>query len=210
DTIAVDVYFHIASSTAKANIITDQIIQAQFQVLHGGFLPYGIELSLVSTGRIVDNIIATGYWVNGSIEDFDAYLAYLTRTRRGGYDALNIYYYTDMERGISGFCNLPTIVIEGDQFFYRDGCQVNGNSMPGVPDPLENSGLGHTSVHESGHWFGLLHTFQGGCSISGDGVDDTPPQASASTGCPEGRDSCPGLAGLDPIHNYMDYSSDTW
>jgi len=39
-------------------------------------------------------------------------------------------------------------------------------------------------------------------------VDDTPAQASPTSGCPEGRDSCPA-AGLDPIHNYMDYSYDS-
>ena len=38
-----------------------------------------------------------------------------------------------------------------------------------------------------------------------DQVDDTPAQSSPTSGCPAGRDSCP-MPGMDPIHNYMDYS----
>src|SRR5262249_42952376 len=53
----------------------------------------------------------------------------------------------------------------------------------------------------------LYHTFQNGCSAPGDEVADTPDEATATSGCPGGKDTCPS-AGLDPIHNYMDYSDD--
>ena len=63
-------------------------------------------------------------------------------------------------------------------------------------------------MHETGHWLGLYHTFQGGCTTTNDQVDDTPAQSSRTSGCPAQRDSCPAN-GTDPIHNYMDYSWDS-
>jgi hypothetical protein len=50
--------------------------------------------------------------------------------------------------------------------------------------------------------------FQGGCVPPGDGVNDTPFQALPTSGCPVNQDTCPAAPGLDPVHNYMDYSDD--
>ncbi len=124
--------------------------------------------------------------------------------RKGDYKALNVYFQYAIG-GNLGYCYFPTSVTTGSDDFYYDGCSILYSSVPG--GSATNYNLGKTVTHEVGHWFGLLHTFQGNsCSGSGDSIADTPQQLSATSGCPTGRDSCPSAAGLDPIHNYMDYS----
>jgi hypothetical protein len=180
-------------------------------VLQESYAPYDIHLTLMGTDRVVDDVIGTGFYLpNGSTNDelFTQYLEYVKHTRNGGYDALNVYFYTDLPNGIQGICPLPTVVEPGSDFFYRDGCQIHAETMPG--GSLAPYNLGLTAVHEAGHWFGLLHVFQGGCSAYGDGVLDTPPQATATSGCPSSKDSCPNDPGVDSVHNFMDYSDDLW
>ena len=70
--------------------------------------------------------------------------------------------------------------------------------------------LGSTATHEAGHYFGLFHTFQGGCCSTTscfqncDLICDTNPEASPHFGC-VARTTC---GSVDPINNYMDYSDD--
>lgn len=90
-----------------------------------------------------------------------------------------------------------------------DGVVVLYNSVGSSTVPFPGGSpydLGRTLTHELGHFFGLLHTFQGGCGASNDFCDDTPKVASPSFGCPTGRTTCSGSVAM--IENYMDYSDD--
>jgi hypothetical protein len=120
---------------------------------------------------------------------------------QGGANALNIY--TGTAGANLGWATWPWMQKEHPA---RDGIVIDFDSMPG--GTIEGFNLGHTATHEAGHWFGLYHTFQGGCSASGDGVEDTPPEKVPTSGCPVDKDTCTKDPGVDPIHNYMDYSTD--
>ncbi len=68
--------------------------------------------------------------------------------------------------------------------------------------------MGKTAVHEVGHWLNLKHLW-GDANCGDDGVDDTPKQASYTSGCPSGiRITCGNAPNGDMYMNYMDFTSD--
>ncbi|KAI1773048.1 Metalloprotease [Hypoxylon cercidicola] len=194
---SVNTYFHVVTASTRVadGYLTTKMVNDQIDVMNADYGPHGITFNLVSTD----------YTVNANWAADGNELAMKRALRKGTYGDLNIYFLGNLGGGLLGYCYFPDNVSTGSTAFYQDGCSILAQSVPGGSAAPFN--LGGTAVHEVGHWMNLYHTFQGGCSGRGDSVDDTPAQASASSGCPSGRDSCPG-GGVDPIHNYMDYSDD--
>lgn len=201
--IDVNAVFHIITTEASAGSITQAMADAQIATLNTAYNPYNIFFNLINT-----TFTANDAWAVAAGSDMDALKAAL---RQGTYATLNLYFHTDLTGDILGTCTLPSAVPSGADasMYVSDGCNVNANTMPGGLIVGYNSGM--TAVHETGHWMGLLHTFEGySCSGNGDFIDDTPFESVSTDGCPAkpAKDSCPGSVGVDPIHNYMDYSDD--
>jgi hypothetical protein len=139
----------------------------------------------------------------GAPEEFEMKAA----LKQGGATTLNIYLTNAAGQQLLGWAYSPKINVFHKKAQVLDGLVVNYLSLPGGPFGSAFS-LGQTATHEAGHWLGLPHTFEQGCIGHGDYVDDTPAMLVPTSGCPEGKDTCPE-AGLDPIHNFMDYSFDS-
>jgi hypothetical protein len=195
---SVPVYVHVMRSSTGAGDVTDTQISQQIAELNQDFA--GGESSQAANTGFTFYLAGTDRFNNNQWHNDRQSTQYRTQTRKGGKNALNIWLVDFSYLGIATFpwdyASNPGI----------DGIRVQYSSLPG--GSATNFNLGKTASHEAGHWFGLYHTFQGGCTSTNDSVSDTPAQSSSSSGCPTGRDSC-SLPGLDPIHNYMDYSYDT-
>ena len=121
----------------------------------------------------------------------------------GDATTLNVY-AADIGGGLLGWAYFPKGYNNGRDFI--DGVVILDESMPG--GTAGKYALGDTLTHEVGHWLMLEHTFAHGCGASGDYVTDTPKEAGPQFDCPVGADTCKA-PGLDPIHNFMDYTQDS-
>jgi hypothetical protein len=194
----VPVYVHVMRDSAGNGDVTNQQITDQIAVLNETFS--GGESSTASDTGFRFTLAGIDRFNDDQWHKDRQSQGYRKATRQGGANALNMWLVDFNWLGIATF---PWDYAKNPGI---DGIRVHYASLPG--GSIANYNLGETATHEAGHWFGLYHTFQGGCTETNDEVADTPAQSSYSTGCPEGNDTCP-LPGLDPIHNYMDYSYDT-
>ncbi|KAF9468891.1 hypothetical protein BDZ94DRAFT_1304040 [Collybia nuda] len=198
----VKVYFHVISrdTTAAGGYVSDSQIATQISVLNKNFASTGLSYTLAGTTRTVNS----NWFVN--VGPSKALQTTMKNTlRQGGAADLNVYtvgFQSAADSGLLGYATFPSSYASNPK---DDGVVMLFSSLPGGSTTNYNGG--QTLTHEVGHWVGLYHTFQGGCSATGDSVSDTPPEASPASGCPTGRDTCSG-GGVDPIHNYMDYSYD--
>jgi len=195
----IPVYVHVMAGANGAGDVTNAQINAQISVLNQNFGGTDVDGNGYDTG-IGFTLAGVDRFYNNTWHHDRASNKYRAATRQGGANALNIWLVDFKYLGIATF---PWDYPRNSAI---DGIRVHYDSLPG--GGIANYDLGETATHEAGHWFGLYHTFQGGCTATNDEVADTPAQSSPTSGCPVGRDSC-DLPGLDPIHNYMDYSYDS-
>jgi hypothetical protein len=201
----VPVYFHVVTPDGVTGNVTLAQINAEIRVMNAGFSGaeggYDTGFRFVLAG--VDRTVNADWYLAGPSTKAERDMK--KALKQGGNNALN--YYSTTAGAFLGWAYFPNVVEHGNS--YLDGIVVDWESMPGTSTRYAGQyDLGKTGTHEAGHWINLYHTFQGACNNWGDYVDDTPAQSIATFGCPVGQDSCPE-PGLDPIHNYMDYSFDS-
>lgn len=202
------------------NNISDAQIQSQIDVLNEDFRKmvgtngYGtgvdtdIEFRLAKKdpqGKCTNGIVR----VNSPLSNHQTYqrsqlklLSYWDNTRY-----LNMYVVKNINNGsgILGYSSFPGGPPD------EDGIVVKHNYFGRIA--TASTSLGRTTTHEVGHWFGLYHTFNGGCGIDtcadGDYVCDTPPAANPNYNCPVINSCSNDVPNVnDQIQNYMDYSND--
>jgi hypothetical protein len=195
---SIPVYVHVMRDSKGGGDVTDNQINQQIAVLNQTYA--GQESSSAANTGFAFTLAGVDRFDNSQWHADRQSATYRSQTRKGDANALNIWLVDFKYLGIA------TFPWDYSRQGGIDGIRVHYNSLPG--GGIANYNLGETATHEAGHWLGLYHTFQGGCTSTNDEVSDTPAQSSATNGCPTGRDSC-SLPGLDPIHNYMDYSYDS-
>ena len=212
--VTIPVYFHViyqGSGMANGDV-SEATLDTQIRVLNDSFsgMTGGANTSFRFVKAGTDRTYSPRWFNMPTPSSFASQeeVAAKSVLRRGGATALNFYTVGGLNPDGPAWATFPWDYSGAPCL---DGVVVRVTMLPGgVRLDRRDFNKGDIGTHEVGHWLGLYHTFQGGCSGNGDEVADTPAhtQPAAAVGGCDRQDSC--VMGVDaPIHNFMQDSSDT-
>ena len=184
-----------------SGLVSTETIEQQTAVLNSAYNDFGYTF----TTSNIDSAVNAGWYYatdshkfeTGQWNNTDQYLAMAQAMTIDVTHSIN-YFWTGA-RLTSGLGVHPWSFPEDDS---RHGLFCGNYTIPGGEPGLN---LGITGVHEVGHYLGLYHIFENGCSAPGDEVEDTPYQSEPNYSCLTSNYSC---GSYDDIGNYMDYMDD--
>lgn len=213
--VEVPVAFHIIKNQRGDGLLPNMTTQIndQIKLLNSVYNKFNISFKLVSTDVTTNDV-----WFNRAsyYTDTNALKQMTSALSKSPEKVMNVY--TLGSQQVLGEATYPWYNDKGTSMDY---IVINYNTLPGGSNTFYNGmyNEGKTLIHETGHFLGLFHTFEGGnvscdsnlndgCNI-GDQVDDTPSQKICYfNGCDEDVDSCPSDPGKDPVKNFMGYNPD--
>jgi hypothetical protein len=207
----IKVYFFVIVATSADNDVTQTMLINQIAKMNADY-GVGTPFKFTLAGAVK---IVNPEWVGRDVDtEEDVFNEMKSRTRIGGPQDLNVWILEFSDDGLNGYATFPWDFSDDP---YIDGVVISKYTLPMERtnrNYQELRSVGITLTHETGHWLGLFHTFQGGCIGSGDYVADTVPEGTPNDyndpACDTPKFSCPQLGRnqpADPIFNFMDYGA---
>jgi len=195
-TTVIPVHFHVITTNSGAGNVPDSALDAQIATLNAAYAGSGFQFAKQGYTRTKNTT-----WYNAC----DKSTVERQIRKALAVDPAHTFnvYTCGLGGGLLGRATFPSSYPE---YSFMHGVVILNGTVPGGSAGVYNGG--DTLVHETGHYLGLYHTFQGGCANPGDEVADTPQEKEPDYSCTPLKDSCPLDAGLDPNTNYMDYGND--
>jgi hypothetical protein len=222
----IQVVFHLIEKTDGTGHITDDQVNSQIQILNEDYEAItnthgapgtnaGIKFVLArfdpsgnpTTG--VERVTNDSYFAEGDPGSSPMKAALSWDSSR----YLNVYSSGLDTSGLLGYATFPWDRTTQTANIKQDGVVLAYQSV-GLNAAYTPYDLGASATHEIGHWFGLYHTFQGGCGTANkpyttaDLISDTVAESTAAQDCTVKASGCVANQNA-PIENYMDYSYDS-
>lgn len=224
DTYRVAVVFHVYGTNQGGNTVSDTLIQSAIKRLNDDFHGLNADYNQVHTSFI-------------PVRSKKNIKFYLAKKDPNGNPTTGIVYYPtlngygngtgyDSQIAADAWDNYKYINVYVQHDLYNDGTTTNsgvawypntGMSNAGTARIVYNGAYlaSNTSIefssvltHEFGHFFNLIHTFEGGCTTPNDQVSDTPPCTTAQ-GCHTNTTAMFPMNCNNQLvnsDNYMDYN----